>query len=294
MPVILRPGDWIGRGTSAALRIADGRISEAHAMVSLRGGSLWLIALRGRLLANGKVHGEVLLDDGVEVGLAEGIVLRCEGVELPEAVFGLRLGSSPPQALVGTTSVFSQPTPMLRSGFFPDAAAVLWTLADEWQIRIGDSAPRPVAPGERFTLGTLSLDAVAVPTLRAQQTQTRPSTRGSLVWSCHREGVDLVELNGTRLSLPGVPGKIMAAALMAPSPLSWTELCQTVWPNDHSSSVSLRNRLDVGIARLRARLRELGASEARLAMDGAGRIVVSLPPQDTVRFVDAGLANDEP
>lgn len=40
------PGDLIGRLPGAALQIADPRVSEAHAMVSLRAGELVLLALR--------------------------------------------------------------------------------------------------------------------------------------------------------------------------------------------------------------------------------------------------------
>ena len=43
----LIPGDLIGRMHTAALHLDDGRVSEAHAMVSLRDGSLRLLSLRG-------------------------------------------------------------------------------------------------------------------------------------------------------------------------------------------------------------------------------------------------------
>ena len=39
-------GDLIGRLWTAALHLDDGRISEAHAMISLRGSELHLLALR--------------------------------------------------------------------------------------------------------------------------------------------------------------------------------------------------------------------------------------------------------
>ena len=50
--VELGHGDLIGRLWSAALPIADARISEADAMVSLRGQELKLLALRGRFALN--------------------------------------------------------------------------------------------------------------------------------------------------------------------------------------------------------------------------------------------------
>jgi len=44
----LTHGDLIGRLGTAALHFDDARISEAHAMISLRGQELKLLALRGR------------------------------------------------------------------------------------------------------------------------------------------------------------------------------------------------------------------------------------------------------
>jgi pSer/pThr/pTyr-binding forkhead associated (FHA) protein len=48
-------GDIVGRTWSAAVRIDDPDVSEAHALVSLRGERLWLLALRRRFTVSGKV-----------------------------------------------------------------------------------------------------------------------------------------------------------------------------------------------------------------------------------------------
>ena len=45
----LEHGDLIGRLWSAALVIDDPRISEAHALVSLREGGFWLLSLRRKI-----------------------------------------------------------------------------------------------------------------------------------------------------------------------------------------------------------------------------------------------------
>ena len=63
-------GDVIGRLESAALHLSDPRISEAHAMVSLRGGALKLVALRGRLVVDGAALRDVELVPGLVVQLA--------------------------------------------------------------------------------------------------------------------------------------------------------------------------------------------------------------------------------
>ena len=45
-------GDIIGRIWGAALRLDDPQISEAHALVSMRGTALKLLALRGRFVVD--------------------------------------------------------------------------------------------------------------------------------------------------------------------------------------------------------------------------------------------------
>ena len=58
----LSHGDIIGRVWSAALHLDDARISEAHAMVSLRGQELKLLALRGMFALGRKTLRELVLD----------------------------------------------------------------------------------------------------------------------------------------------------------------------------------------------------------------------------------------
>lgn len=53
------PGDILGRLPTAAVRLNDPRISEAHALVSLRGRTLRLLALRGRFAVAGGVTSDL-------------------------------------------------------------------------------------------------------------------------------------------------------------------------------------------------------------------------------------------
>jgi pSer/pThr/pTyr-binding forkhead associated (FHA) protein len=52
--VDLGPGDIIGRLETATLRINEPQLSEAHALVSLRGEQLVLLALRGVVSVGGR------------------------------------------------------------------------------------------------------------------------------------------------------------------------------------------------------------------------------------------------
>lgn len=52
-------GDVVGRLWTAALQLDDGRVSEAHAMVSLREGQLQLLPLRGALAVGGTPQNQI-------------------------------------------------------------------------------------------------------------------------------------------------------------------------------------------------------------------------------------------
>ena len=64
-------GDLIGRVWSAALPINDGRVSEAHAMISLREGELRLLGLRGAFALHGRPTSDLALEAGQRVQLAQ-------------------------------------------------------------------------------------------------------------------------------------------------------------------------------------------------------------------------------
>ena len=94
---LLGPGDRIGRLASAALTIDDARVSEAHAMISLRGGELRLLGLRGLFVVDGPPVQEVTLREGLEVQLAPGVSLEVLEIELPDAVLALQSDELPRQ-----------------------------------------------------------------------------------------------------------------------------------------------------------------------------------------------------
>ena len=72
----LAHGDLIGRLGTAALHLDDARISEAHAMISLRGEELKLLALRGRFAVGNKPLSGLTLAEGQRISFARGLT-RC-------------------------------------------------------------------------------------------------------------------------------------------------------------------------------------------------------------------------
>src|SRR5688572_12986358 len=87
--VKLSPGALIGRLSSADLRFAEPTVSEAHALVSLRGRELKLLALRRWFEVGGHRLSELSLAAGQHIHLAEHIVLVVEEVHVASRILAL-------------------------------------------------------------------------------------------------------------------------------------------------------------------------------------------------------------
>lgn len=256
-------------------------------MVSLRGRSIWLLALRGRMRVGGAPVAEVELEPGLAVELAPGLVIHCDAVELPPTVLAVRAGGLGAHVLLGTTSFYPGPPPTLRPGVDPEAAAVFYTLHNQWRIRLSGGASTPAEAGTVLNIDSVRIEVVALPVEAAARTRTRPTLRPSLRFAVGAGHVS-VSQQGTALDdLTGVPGLILAALLRARQPVAWRDLCESVWPDDRSTEASLRNRLDVGLARLRSRLRALNLTDVVVALDGAGYACLRVAPEDEIAFEGA-------
>ncbi len=107
----LSSGDMIGRLASAGLHLDDERLSEAHALVSLRGRELRLLALRGRFAVNQRPASDIVLRSGMEIEVARGLALGVEAVVLPDEVLALEGDGLARQVLAGVCSLHLRPAP---------------------------------------------------------------------------------------------------------------------------------------------------------------------------------------
>ncbi len=278
----LGPGEFIGRSDQATLCVDDPRVSEAHAMVSLRGRALKLLALRGRFRVDGRVRAEVTLRDGLSVELADGLTLRCELVSLPLTLPGVSLDGLP-VALHGTMTLRSGHSPRLEPGFDPDGDVTFWAVGDQWRARVRGQDARPVEIGDEITLGDGRVVAIVPIALEhLAHTRTRPSLRTPISLTSLGSSVR-IEREGDAPSLvSGIPGKICAALVDGGLVMSWRDVTERVWPDDASLDRALRRRFDAGVARLRAHLERFAPDgEDLLALDGAGMIRLNLHDSDT-------------
>ncbi len=281
---VLGPGDFIGRSEGAALCLDDPRVSEAHAMVSLRDGNLKLIALRGRFRKGKEVLGETVLRPGVVLELARDVHLVCEKVHMPDAVLGLLIDDELEVMLTNTMTLYTSEVTTLKRGYDPHGAAIFWTTGSLWRVQIADQQPRTLKQGQTFTIGQTCVKVIAIPLDRTAQTRTRNSLRSPLHFTCHDAHVEIARVNEPTIRVSGIPGRILLSLLRRQGTASYQEVVSDVWEQDASTDVSLRRRFDTGIRRLRAQLRHAQDNEEEelVQLDGTGVVTLTLSARDKV------------
>lgn len=284
--VPLGHGDLIGRLPGAALRLDDPRISEAHALVSLRGERLMMLALRGRFRVGSRIVAEMPLAEGARVELAEGLIVEVVAVTLPEHVLALRLPGNQPIVLTGTTSVLAGPPAELVPGYRDDAELVVWAFDHGWRYTLGGGSPDDLRPGPLAFRDGTTVHVVETALANGAGQRTRSGLGAPLVV---RLGLDLIILEREGhppTHVAGIPGRLAHVLIDAGAPMPWREVVARVWEDDRASLVSLRRRLDTALSRLRTSLREAGVDPGRLETDGAGTLRFRLERHDRVEAVD--------
>lgn len=276
-------GDLIGRLWSAALPIADARVSEAHAMVSLRGQELKLMALRGRFAVDGKPVPAIVLEVGQTVTLAEGLILTVEEVSLPAAVFAVEGEGLPRVAVTGVCSLLTRPRPELVPRLVPEAPAHIWGDGEGWCLSMGGVA-RPVKPGDSWEIDGRRFQAVALALDAAGRTATRldGGVARSLRIVAHFDTAHLYLEGGEALALSGLAARVLSEIVAFAGPVPWEVLSRELWPEEDDVHL-LRHKLDVTLSRLRSRLREGGVRPDLIRSDGFGNVELFLHEGDRVQ-----------
>jgi hypothetical protein len=278
----LEPGDVIGRSWKAALWLQDPRISECHAMVSLRSGVLKLLALRGRFSVDEKPQTELELAVGQKVRLAGDIVLDVVELALPDALFAIEGDGLPRQIIQGVATLRAAPRPELLPGFVPDGDAVIWSDGLGWNLRLGDQ-DRPLVAGDTFSIGTREFRAVEIATAAADQptTQLLGTIDTGLTLFVRYDTVHIHRLGELSLALDGLPARILSELAVIRVPIGWEPLARDVWP-DEPDTLALRRRWDTALARLRRKLRDARIRPDLVRSDGCGNFEIFLTERDRV------------
>jgi hypothetical protein len=277
---VLGHGDLIGRLWSAALQLPSPDISEAHALVSLRGGKLHLLALRGIFAVRGRPAKDLVLAEGQRIALSRELSIDVVGVTLPDWTAGLEGDGLVRQPLAGVSSLLLRPQPSISPGVHPNADAVFFMVDDHWQVRTADQTG-PLGegweigpPGARVRAVTISLEnAGQRPTTALGQLTPamRVETHYDTVY-IHRDGFAPVTLTGHA-------ARILTELGVAETPLPWASLAAQLWKDDVHRD-QLRRRFDAVLARTRRRLRDEGLPPELLSSDGSGNIGMVLRASD--------------
>jgi len=274
-------GDVIGRLWSAALQLDDARISEAHALVSLRGSDLRLLALRGGLAVDNKPCREVALQPDLEVALAPGVVLRVIDVRLPSAVLGIEGDRLPRRTLPPVCSILEDDPPRIRSRWDDSAAVHVWSTGAGWRVRRAGGEPQPLEAGAVLNVGAHALRIVSIPLASAGAEPTRVAATRSLRVVANFDTVHVHRAQAEPLVVGGVQARIVSELVALDGPVAWTVLVDLVWPRETERAL-LRTRLDVHLSRLRRKLRAADIRPDLVRSDGAGNIELLLYPGDEI------------
>jgi hypothetical protein len=284
----------VGRSYAADVRLDDGRVSEAHAMVSLRGRELVLLPLRGRLRVGDRDVARVVLAPGVVVTLAAGVDVRVVTADLPRTVLAAELRSSsaqrmstPPQVLTGVMSVVASPSPHLAAGVQAGAQALVFSDGLSWFVRCGEEAAIEVVSGDVVDVAVvgaepwqLSFVDVDIETLAALETSPLLTTTQRLrLVSCF-DSVEVWCGDERVLLLAGVPARLVAELLAFGGPVRWELLAEALWPQADLGRDVLRHRLDVALTRLRKRLAHVGVRRDLITAHRTGQLELVLAPGD--------------
>lgn len=275
-------GDVIGRLWSVALPIPDPRVSEMHAMVSLRGSVLRLLGLRGRFAVDATPVADAALAVGQEIVLADGVALTVVDVVLPDEVMALEGDGLARQVLPNVASLRLGARVELVAGHVPDAAATIWSDGLDWRVRtrrgeqplsFGDAFE---VEGRRFTAVALSLDAAGVDT-----TLPDGAVQVPLHLTVCYDTVHVHRGDDPPVALDGISARIVSELAVLQQPIAWDALAREIWRTGEPPA-QLRRRWDVALARLRRRLRDARIRPDLVRADGTGNIELFLSRGDTL------------
>lgn len=279
-------GDLIGRLESAALHLGDPRISEAHAMVSLRGPGLKLLALRGRLHVAGQQLSDIDLVPGLRIDFADGITLTVMDLIAPDSVPTLGLGDHDTRYVTGVCSLIDGGPPTLRSGFSPGALAWFWPEDDHLLMRRPGLPDAALVPGEDLVLGGARVHVrQATVRNRSYETTLRPNPAtppGPLEIVARFTSAHICRKGERVVVIAGIPGRILSELAAASVPMAWSDLAREIWPDERGER-GLRARWDVNLNRLRKKLLAAGIPADLVRSDGVGNVELCLGPEDSVR-----------
>ena len=243
----LYPGCIIGRSWRCDLVVNDPRVSEVHAVVSLRAGALKLRSLRGGLWLNGMPVEGITLREGQRISLAKSLELVVEDIVLPNRVPALRVDGGLPLPLVAPRVWLVGHD--LQGKPSPDAIEV-WAVDEDWF-----AGPDALNLNQLQEINGRKLTIIHVPRKEAEVPSTR--ARG-LYQALHivakYDTVQFHQGNQPVFIVSGEPARLVSELAQYQAPVGWKVVASELWPNLETNQ--MRRKWDKTLARLRGKLRE--------------------------------------
>ena len=285
--VTARAGAIIGRLEGAAVQIRDPRVSEAHALISLRGSSLRLIALRGALALGELRLPEIALSEGQEIRLAEGVVLKVCALSVPDHLLGLEIrapGRKPRQWPLQASIYTITPGGLLLKAYREEGLVHLWSSAEGWYLQRPGQEAEALAVGQCWQVGELSLEGVEIPlgAFGADSTISPGRISPPLRMVARYDSVHLHPVGGTSLVLSGQSARILSELVLMDRLAPWEAVAGEIWKGNPSRDAQ-RQAWDQALRRLRAKLKEHRIRSDLIRSDGQGNIELYLLPEDELR-----------
>jgi hypothetical protein len=264
-------GALVGRSSVATLRLDDPRVSEAHALVSVRRGELVLCSLRRMLGVRGRPVQDVVLKPGMVIELAPGLFVEVVDVMRPERVLAMEVEGLGRWVLPEAASLHVGPPPMAVPRFEPDAALHVWWNGDAWRARARGRDVGEVGAGDVVSLDTVDVRFVEVDLPSSATTPSQGPLEAPLRIVAWYDGVEIHREGREPVTFGGVTARILSELVVLAGPVEWHVVAKEVW-RESIDVLELRHRWDVSLGRLRARLRDAGLRSDRVRADGGGRV----------------------
>lgn len=280
-PAALVPvGGLIGRSAASSLRILDPRVSEAHAMVVLRGRELRLLALRGRVVVDDREDDDVTLAPGQRILLGGAVACVVQEVLVPPHVLAVAFAGQERELCADAYSFLARPVPDLIPRLVPGASAHLWSADEGWMIQPAGGSATPLRVRAEWTIEGVHL-AIRRVALGDTAGSATVGPRESLRLVCRTTTVHVHRARREPITIDARAGQLLSELALMRAPVEWTVMAAELWP-DERDAIRLRRNFDAVLSRLRARLREGGIREDLVRTDGRGNVEVLLDRSDEV------------
>ena len=277
------PGCILGRLPGAGVHVPDPRVSEAHALVSIRDGQLRLLTLRGKLLFQGEAVESVALEQGRLLELVAGVQVFVEDVQVASHTLMLCGADPGPQEISSATySLVLTDRGSLRlvPEYVDGAPAHLWRSGDELWFRLNGKEPEPLKVGKRWVLPGGTVHVVAIPTAGTLETvageprEDEPLTIIARYTTVHlRRGKAVCVVTGRPAAL------LSELVRFGGKPVPWDTVAGEIW-GTAVDRITLRQSWDRTLGRLREQLRVAEIRDDLVHPDGTGNIELVLRSGD--------------